>query len=107
MNFLLLPLLVAFTPVALAASPAASVVNPAAIVQKNACMSCHAVDRKVVGPAFKDVAKKYKNTPEADKLLIGRVKGGGKNVWSPVPMPPNPQVKEEDLKVIVKWVLEQ
>ena len=78
-----------------------------ALAQKNACMSCHAVDKKVVGPSFKDVAKKYKGDKTAEARLVGKVKKGGSGVWGKVPMPPNPQVKDDDIKKIVKWVLAQ
>lgn len=76
-----------------------------ALAQKNACMSCHGVDKKIVGPAFKEVAAKYKNDKGAAAKLEAKVKGGGKGVWGEVPMPPNPQVKDEDIKKIVHWVL--
>ena len=76
-----------------------------ALAQKNACMSCHGVDKKIVGPAFKDVAKKYAGDKTALTKLIAKVKAGGKGVWGDVPMPPNPQVKDEDVKKIVEWVL--
>jgi cytochrome c len=76
-----------------------------ALAQKNACMSCHGVDKKIVGPAFKEVAAKYKGDKTAEAKLIAKVKAGGKGVWGQIPMPPNPQVKDEDLKKIVEWVL--
>jgi cytochrome c len=76
-----------------------------ALAQKNACMSCHGVDKKIVGPAYKDVAKKYAGDKTAEAKLIAKVKAGGKGVWGEIPMPPNPQVNDADLKTIVKWVL--
>lgn len=76
-----------------------------ALAQKNACMSCHGVDKKIVGPAFKDVAKKYEGDAGAAAKLVAKVKAGGKGVWGQIPMPPNPQVKDEDSKKIVAWVL--
>lgn len=75
------------------------------LAQKNACMSCHGVDKKIVGPAFKDVAAKYKGDKGAEARLIEKVKRGGAGVWGAVPMPPNPQAKDEDIKTIVHWVL--
>lgn len=75
------------------------------LARKNACMSCHAEDKKIVGPAYKDVAAKYKNDKTAEAKLIKKVKQGGSGVWGPVPMPPNPQVKDEDAKTLVRWVL--
>ena len=76
-----------------------------ALAQKNACMTCHSVDKKVVGPAYKDVAKKYAGDKTAEAKLIAKVKAGGKGVWGEVPMPPNPQVSDADAKKIVEWVL--
>ena len=76
-----------------------------ALAQKNACMSCHGVDKKIVGPAFNDVAKKYAGDKAAHAKLVATVKTGGKGVWGQIPMPPNPQVKAEDADKIVTWVL--
>ena len=75
------------------------------LAQKNACLACHQVDKKVVGPAFKDVAAKYKGDKAAEAKLVKKVKEGGKGVWGEVPMPPNAQVKDADIKTIVHWVL--
>ncbi|WP_124949753.1 c-type cytochrome [Sulfuriferula thiophila] len=75
------------------------------LAQKNACMTCHSVDKKIVGPAYKDVAAKYKGDKTAEAHLMDKVKKGGAGVWGQIPMPPNPQVKDEDLRVIVKWIL--
>jgi len=76
-----------------------------ALAQKNACMSCHGVDKKIVGPAFKEVAAKYKGDAGAQANLVEKVKTGGKGVWGQVPMPPSPQVKPEDASKIIDWVL--
>lgn len=76
-----------------------------ALAQKNACMSCHAVDKKVVGPAYKDVAKKYAGDKTAEAKLLAKVKAGGKGVWGDIPMPPNPQVSDADAKKIIAWIL--
>ncbi|QBJ77941.1 MULTISPECIES: c-type cytochrome [Aquitalea] len=78
-----------------------------ALAQKNNCLSCHAVDHKVVGPAYKDVAKKYAGDKGAEAKLIAKVKAGGAGVWGPVPMPPNAQVSDADVKTLVKWILSQ
>src|SRR5258706_10203005 len=75
------------------------------LAQKNNCMSCHAVDKKVVGPAYKEVAAKYKGDKTAEAKLIQKVKKGGAGVWGQVPMPPNATVKDEDIKTLVKWIL--
>ena len=76
-----------------------------ALAQKNACMSCHGVDKKIVGPAYKDVAKKYAGDKTAAARLLAKVKSGGKGVWGEVPMPPNPQVSDADAKKIIAWIL--
>jgi cytochrome c len=77
-----------------------------ALAQKSGCLACHAVDKKVLGPALKDVAAKYKGDATAEAKLVAKVKKGGSGVWGPMPMPANsPQVKDEDIKSIVQWVL--
>ena len=69
------------------------------------CMSCHAVDRKLVGPAYKDVAAKYKSDKAAADRLATKVMKGGGGAWGAVPMPSNPQVNEVEAKKIVAWIL--
>ncbi|WP_269531477.1 c-type cytochrome [Chitinimonas sp. BJYL2] len=77
-----------------------------ALATKNNCMACHQVATKVVGPSYKDVAKKYAAQKNAEAMLIGKIKKGGSGTWGPVPMPPQ-TASEADLKVIVKWILSQ
>ena len=77
-----------------------------ALASKNNCLACHQVDKKLVGPAYKDIAAKYKGDKTAEAKLVKKVKEGGKGVWGEIPMPPNAQVKDEDIKAIVHWVLE-
>ena len=72
--------------------------------QKN-CLACHTVDKKLVGPAYKDVAKKYENDKDAVPRLAKKVREGGVGVWGPIPMPANPQVHEAESLQLVKWVL--
>ncbi len=79
-----------------------------ALAQKSGCMACHQVAVKVVGPAYKDVAKKYAGDKGAVDKLTAKVIAGGKDVWGPVPMPPkggNAALKDEDIKKIVAWVM--
>jgi cytochrome c len=79
-----------------------------ALAQKSGCLACHSLDKKVLGPSYKDVAAKYKGQKDAEAKLIEKVKKGGSGVWGPIPMPANsPQVKDEDIKTIVEWVLKQ
>ena len=75
------------------------------LAKKNSCLACHQVDKKLVGPAYKDVAAKYKGDKTAEAKLVKKVKEGGKGVWGEIPMPPNPQVKDEDIKTMVHWIL--
>jgi cytochrome c len=75
------------------------------LAKKNACTACHAIDKKLVGPAYKDVAAKYKADKGAEAKLAEKVKKGSVGVWGQVPMPPNANVKDEDVKTLVKWIL--
>ena len=72
---------------------------------KSGCLACHAVDKKLVGPAYKEVAAKYAGQADAEAKLIQKVKNGGSGVWGSVPMPPNPQVSDQDVKTLVDWIL--
>lgn len=69
------------------------------------CLACHAVDKKLVGPAYKDVAAKYAGQKDAVDKLAAKVMKGGSGVWGPVPMPANPQVNEAEAKKLVAWIL--
>ncbi len=77
------------------------------LMTKATCNACHQVDKKLVGPAYKDVSAKYKGNPKAAELLAEKVRKGGMGVWGPIPMPPNPKEKisDEDLKKLVAWLL--
>jgi cytochrome c len=74
------------------------------LAQKYNCLACHAEDKKLVGPAYKEVAKKYKGDAGAEAKLEGKVKAGGSGVWGAIPMPPN-NVPDADIKVLVEWIL--
>ncbi len=87
-----------------AATALPALADPALAQAKN-CMACHAVDRKVVGPAFKDVAVKYKGDKTAVDKLAAKIIHGGSGVWGPVPMPANAQVNEAEAKILAAWVL--
>ena len=102
----------AIAPVAAAAAaaepaPAAAPADTGAegLLTKYVCSACHAVGTKVVGPALKDVAAKYRDTKKAEETLAAKVKNGGAGVWGPVPMPPNAGVPDQDLHTIIKWIL--
>jgi len=76
-----------------------------ALAQKNGCLACHALDTKMVGPAWNDVGKKYAGDATAAEQLAVKVKKGAKGTWGPVPMPPNATVKPADIKTLVEFVL--
>ena len=75
------------------------------LAKKSNCLACHTVDKKLVGPAYQDIAKKYAGQKDAEAKLFDKVKKGGVGAWGQVPMPPNAAVKDEDIKTLVKWVL--
>ena len=77
-----------------------------ALAAQHSCLACHAVDHRILGPAYKDVAARYKNDRGAEQRLMAKVKSGGAGVWGQVPMPPQ-AVGDADLKLIVDWVLSQ
>lgn len=77
----------------------------AAIARSNACMGCHAVDRKLVGPSFKDIAAKYKGDAGAQAKLEKKVRDGGAGVWGAIPMPSHPAMSAGDIRDVVAWVL--
>jgi len=76
-----------------------------ALVKSSGCLACHSVDKKLVGPAYKDIAQKYRNDKGAPERLAKKVKEGGKGVWGDIPMTPNTHVKDADIKTIVAWIL--
>ena len=75
------------------------------LAKKYMCLTCHTVDKKLVGPSYHDVAAKYKGDKTAEAKLVDKVKKGGVGVWGQIPMPPNDKVPDADLKALVKWVL--
>lgn len=92
------------------AAVAAALTAPAAfasqdLAQKKNCMACHATDKKLVGPAYKDVAAKYAKDKDAVKKLSEKIIKGGSGVWGPVPMPANTQVSPAEAETLAKWVL--
>ena len=95
-------LILATTVAAVAALPAKA--SPELAQQKN-CMACHALDKKVIGPSYKDVAAKYAGQKDAADKLSQKIMKGGAGVWGPVPMPANPQVNDAEAKKLAAWVL--
>jgi cytochrome c len=86
----------------LAASP---VFASKELATKNACLACHAVDKKLVGPAYEDVSKKYAGQKDAQDMLAKSIKAGGSGKWGPVPMPAQAALSEADAKALAAWVL--
>jgi cytochrome c len=77
------------------------------LAKKHACFACHTLDKKMVGPSYKDVAAKYRNDKDAPGKLAEKVKKGSQGVWGNVPMPPNTAVPVADVNALVKWILAQ
>jgi cytochrome c5 len=91
-----------------APAPRSGTLDPAsgtAMMQKYGCSACHAVDKKIVGPAYQDVAAKYQGDKGASAKLVQKVKAGGSGVWGQIPMPPNAAVPDADVKALVDWIL--
>lgn len=96
------PLVVA--ALAAIALPQAALAN-ADLARKNACLACHAVDKKLVGPSYQDVAKKYAGQADAVAKLVDSIKKGGSGKWGPVPMPAQAQLSDADAQTLAAWVL--
>jgi cytochrome c len=95
--------------IAIGVALGAALVSPAFanadLAQKKNCLACHAVDKKVIGPAYKDVAAKYTGQKDAADKLAQKIMKGGSGVWGAVPMPANPQVSDAEAKQLAAWVL--
>ena len=91
--------------IALTAVAAAPAFAQADLAQKKNCMACHAIDKKLVGPAYKEVAAKYAGQKDAVDKLAQKVVKGGSGAWGAVPMPANPQVTEAEAKQLVTWIM--
>jgi len=76
-----------------------------ALAAKSACLACHAVDRKMVGPSYRTVAAKHQGQADALEKVAARIKSGGSGVYGPVPMPAQPNLKDDELKLLAAWVL--
>ncbi|QLQ00780.1 c-type cytochrome [Tibeticola sp.] len=95
---------VIFALAALAAVSAPAMADEALAKAKN-CMACHATDKKLVGPSYKDVAKKYAGDAKAVDMLAAKIQKGGSGVWGAVPMPANPQVNDAEAHKLAAWVM--
>ena len=76
-----------------------------ALMKKDGCAACHSIDKKIVGPAYIDVAAKYKSDKNAVAMLSKKVKEGSTGVWGPIPMPPNATTSMADITDLVTWIL--
>ncbi|MCB1886199.1 MAG: c-type cytochrome [Rhodocyclaceae bacterium] len=76
-----------------------------ALAKSKNCLACHSVDKKLVGPAYKDVAAKYKGDAGAAAMLAEKIQKGGSGTWGQIPMPPNPQVNADEAKKLAAWIL--
>lgn len=97
-------LTLAATGIALASLSMPAAAN-LALAQKNACTACHAVDKKLVGPSYADVAKKYAADKEAVAKLTASIRAGGAGKWGPVPMPAQPNLSEADARALATWIM--
>ena len=97
-----------FIPASIAialSSGAALAADAEQLLKDKACLTCHQVDKKVVGPAYKDVAAKYKTRKDAEAYLTKKIREGSTGVWGPIPMPPNGTVSDEEAKTLAKFVM--
>ena len=81
--------------------------DAAKLAADKACLACHAIDKNMLGPAYKAVAAKYKGNAKAEAILVQKVLKGGVGAWGQIPMPANASLKEDEAKLLVKWVLGQ
>ncbi len=94
-------------PAADASAPAQSGDVVTRLLTANACMACHQIDKRVVGPSFREVAAKYAGGAAASGALAKKIKEGGAGTWGAAPMPPNPALSDAELTQLVGWVLQQ
>lgn len=89
-------------------APASGGIDAQELITRNACVVCHSVNTRIVGPSFAEISARYTGRyavrAEAEAMLVGKIKSGGSGVWGSVPMPPQSNVKDEDMKAIVKWI---
>ena len=90
---------------ALAATAVAPAFANADLAQKKSCLACHALEQKLVGPSYKDVAAKYAGQKDAVAMLATKIQKGGVGTWGQIPMPANPQVSADEAKTLATWVL--
>ena len=84
---------------------AQNVIADEALAKSSNCLACHSVENKIIGPAFKDIAAKYKGDDGAVAALTSKIKNGGSGSWGDIPMPPNAAVSDADIETLVNWIL--
>jgi cytochrome c len=99
------PVLSAAVAIGLIANGAALAADAQQLLKAKNCLACHTLDKKLVGPAYKDVAAKYKSRKDAQAYLEGKIRGGSNGVWGPVPMPPNGTVSADEAKTLASFIL--
>ena len=87
------------------ASSAALAADAQELLKEKACLTCHTLDKKLIGPAYKEVAAKYKSRKDAQAYLVNKIREGSTGVWGPIPMPPNGTVSDDDAKTLAKYIL--
>ena len=92
-----------FTP--LVSFAAVDAAQAEAMAKKHNCLQCHSADKKILGPAYKEVAKKYKGNKGAKAMLVKNVKAGSKGTWGQIPMPPNDKLSDAEAATLVEWIL--
>ena len=98
-------LLAAAAAIFAAGAHAADAKNAEALGKASGCFACHTMDKKLIGPGYKEIADKYRKDQNAEANLFKKVKDGGKGAWGDIPMMPNAHVKDEDIKTLVQWIL--
>ena len=105
MKFVLAGLAAALLVIGNAEAASLDMAAAEAMMKKDGCAACHAVDKKIIGPSYQEVAAKYKGDKEAPAKLAKKVKEGGSGVWGQIPMPPNATTSDADVKALVDWIL--
>lgn len=106
MNMFVKPVLLAAAALSISSmAQAVDATAAKALAQKSACLACHAADKKLVGPSYKDVAAKHKGEAGALEKVAARIKSGGSGMYGPVPMPPQANLKDDELKLLAAWIL--
>jgi cytochrome c len=105
MKNIVIPIMAAAVAALAVDAHAADAKSAETLAQASGCLACHTVDKKLVGPSYKQIADRYRKDKGAEAKLVRKVKEGGKGVWGDIPMTPNAHVKDQDIKTLVQWIL--